>query len=115
MIKKYLKRFPHAFRGIRYALINDFGYRWQVLGIGAFLLGFVYVMRPLSETELLFLGLGYALVLITELQNSSFEMTLDRIHPEWDESVRRSKDMTAGSVLTAGFFLLFVVLVIIFL
>ena len=114
MVKKYLKRFPHAFRGIGHALKNDFGYQWQVYGIGLFLIGFIYMIKPLSQMELLFIGLAYALILITELQNSSFEAALDRIHPDWDERVGRSKDMAAGAVLTAGFFLVFVVLVILF-
>lgn len=114
MVKKYLKRFPHALRGIWFALRNDFGYQWQVYGIGLFLVAFIFLMQPLTQTELLFLGLGYALVLITELQNSSIEAALDRIHPDWDEEVGHSKDMAAGAVLTAGFFLLFVVLVVLF-
>lgn len=114
MIKRYVKRFPNALRGIKYALTHDFGYRWQVYGIGLFLVGFVYVMHPLSTIEVLFLGLAYALILITELQNSSFEKALDRIHPEMNDDIGRSKDMAAGAVLTAGFFLLFVVLVILF-
>lgn len=114
MIKRYMKRFPHALRGIWYAMRNDFGYQWQMYCIGLFLLAFIFLMQPLSQVELLFLGLGYALVLITELQNSSIEAALDRIHPDWDEEVGHSKDMAAGAVLTAGFFLLFVVLVIVF-
>ena len=112
MIKKYIKRFPHALRGISHALKKDFGYQCQFFGIGLFLVGFIFLVWPLSQVELLFLGLGYTLILITELQNSSFEAALDRIHPDWDEKVGRSKDMAAGAVLTAGLFLLFVVLVI---
>lgn len=113
MIIRYLKRFPYAFAGLWHALKNDFSYRLQVIGIGLFLAGFVYFMSPLSQTELLFLGLAYALVLITELQNSSFEAALDRIHPEMHDDIGRSKDMAAGAVLTAGFFLLFVIVMII--
>lgn len=113
MILKYIRRFPHALRGIYHALMYDFGYRWQVIGIGAFLGVFIYFQAPLSQTELLFVGLSYALILITELQNSSYEAALDRIHPEWDEEIGRGKDMAAGAVLTAGFFLLFVLTMIV--
>lgn len=113
MIIRYLKRFPYAFAGLLHAFKNDFSYRLQVIGIGLFLAGFIYLASPLSQTELLFLGLAYALVLITELQNSSFEAALDRLHPELHEDIGKSKDMAAGAVLTAGFFLLFVIAVII--
>lgn len=114
MIMRYIKRFPYAFKGIWTGLRTDFSYRWQAIGVGLFLAGFIYVMQPLSQTEILFLGLGYVLVLITELQNSSFEAALDRLHPELHDDIGKSKDMAAGAVLTAGFFLLFVVFVILF-
>lgn len=50
-------------------------------------------------------------MLITELQNSSFELALDRLHPELHDTIGKSKDMAAGAVLTAGFFLIFVLVV----
>ena len=112
MIVRYLKRFPYAFAGLWYALKNDFSYRLQVIGIGTFLAVFVYLLSPLSEMELLFLGLAYALVLITELQNSSFEAALDRLHPELHDDIGRSKDMAAGAVLLAALFALLVIFVL---
>jgi diacylglycerol kinase len=51
-------------------------------------------------------------VLITELQNTSFEEALDHLHPELHDKIGRSKDMAAGAVLTAGIFLALVMLVI---
>lgn len=108
MIKYHAKRFVYPIKGIFYAMRNDRSYRFQFYSIAAILIIFIFFARPLSQTEMLFLGLSYTLILITELQNSSFEAALDKIHPEWDEKVGRSKDMAAGTVLTAGFFLLFV-------
>lgn len=100
--------------GIYYALREDSSYRNQFFG-GILALGiFVAIFGPLSKTEILFLGLAWVLILITELQNSSFENALDYLHPELHHTIGHSKDMAAGAVLIAGFFLLFVVLVIAF-
>lgn len=108
MFKKYFSRFPYAFRGIAYAAVNDFGYRTQVyLGIALAILISLF-FYPLSSTELLFIALSYALVLITELQNSALEAALDRLHPELNDDIKHSKDMAAGAVLTAGIFLIIV-------
>lgn len=112
MIKYHAKRFIYPIKGIIHAIRKDRSYRFQFYGIATLLATFVYFMRPLSQTEMLFIGLSYALVLITELQNSSFEAALDRIHPEMHEDIGHSKDMAAGAVLTAGFFLVFVLVMI---
>ena len=113
MILRYLRSFPHAFRGIRYAISNDFGFRKQWYGIGLFLIILVSIFIPLTSTEILFLGLSYALILITELQNSALEAALDKLHPELHETIGVSKDMAAGAVLIAGLFLLLVVIVLV--
>lgn len=112
MIKKYLKRFPHAIRGIFYAITNDSSYRHQVYIGGVVTTVSIFYFNPLEAWELLFIVLAWILILITELQNSSLEAALDRIHPELHDGIKRSKDMAAGAVLTAGLFLLFVLLII---
>ncbi|MFT7644743.1 MAG: undecaprenol kinase [Candidatus Paceibacteria bacterium] len=112
MFKKYFNRFPHAFRGIIHAAKNDFGYRTQLyLGTG---LGIIIaiILQPLEAWEFLFLILAWALILITELQNSALEAALDRLHPELHDDIKQIKDMAAGAVLTAGIFLLIVLFVI---
>ncbi len=109
MIKRYAKRFPHALRGIVHATRTDFSFRTQVyLGL-AVLATAVYLFRPLTETELLFLVLAWFLILITELQNSALEAALDRMHPELHQEIGHSKDLAAGSVLIAGLFLIIVI------
>jgi len=115
LLTRNLKRATYALSGIFYALANDYSYRWQFFGGLVFITFFILMFQPLNQTEYLFLGLSWALILITELQNSSFEAALDRLHPEEHDDIGRSKDMAAGAVLTAGFFLVFVILMIIFL
>lgn len=113
LIKQY-RRFIHALCGIAHAAAHDKSYQLQLFGGAIVLALFVYLFSPLSRTEALFLGLAWTLILITELQNSSFEEALDTLHPELHDSIKRSKDMAAGAVLTAGFFLLFVMAAIVF-
>jgi diacylglycerol kinase len=113
MITRYLKRFPHAVRGFTHASRFDFGFRTQLYGIAAVLAAIIYFIKPLSETEFLFLILGYFLILITELQNSALEVALDHLHPDLHEKVGQSKDMAAAAVLLAGLFLSIVLAVII--
>lgn len=102
-------RFSHPMRGIIFALHNDRSYRNQVYVFGAIVAGIFVYFDPLSYSEMLFVLLAYALILITELQNSALEAALDRIHPERHNDIGNSKDMAAGAVLTAGVFLLIVI------
>ncbi len=111
-IRRNIKRLRYALFGIWYATRCDYSYRMQVLGGCVVLPIFLYFTWPLTQTELLFLFLAWALVLITELQNTSFEEALDHLHPELHDKIGRSKDMAAGAVLIAGAFLLFVMLII---
>lgn len=103
----------YAYCGIAYAFKNDFSYRSQVYGGAIAIAIFVFFTQDLNQTEALFLGLSWVLVLITELQNSSFEAALDHLHPELHHNIGRSKDMAAGAVLTAGIFMVFVMTVIV--
>ena len=111
---KQLKRFRCALLGLRSALFKDRSFQIQVLLIGPLLGLFIYFYWPLSDIELMALVFGWCLLLITELQNSSFEQALDHLHPNQHNKIGASKDMAAGSVLLAFFFLLFVLLLIVF-
>lgn len=112
MVKKYLSRFKHAINGLLYATASDFGFRSQVY-LGA-VIGFLVsaFYTPLTASEFLFVTLAWALILITELQNSALEAALDRIHTELHDSIKHSKDMAAASVLIAGLFLLLTLITI---
>lgn len=111
-VHKNVRRLYAASRGIRTALGSDTSFRLQFL-LGLVFFAFGYLMRPLGELEVVSLTLAWILILITELQNTSFETALDRIHPEKHHEIGRSKDMAAGAVLLAGCFAAFVVIAII--
>lgn len=112
-MKKIAARFSHPVRGIVYALQNDRSYRSQVYLFGAVVVGIFVYFDPLAYWEILFVLLAYALILITELQNSALEAALDRMHPERHDDIGHSKDMAAGAVLTAGVFLVLVLSVLV--
>ena len=107
-MQKQNRRFRNAFRGFIVAAKMDSNFKFQLLS-GLFFIGFGYAMCPLTETEFFFLILAFVLIIITELQNTSFETALNRIHPEQHDYIGKSKDMAASAVLTAGLFALIVI------
>lgn len=106
MFTRYFKSFRHAISGIVFALLHDFGFRKQFYGMGIVVSISLIFLWPVTSTEFLFIALAFALVLITELQNTALENALDKLHPELHNSIGLSKDMAAGAVLLAGLFLL---------
>lgn len=103
MLSSQRKRFGYALKGLRSAFKSDRNFRLQVYAAPLYLV-FGWLVWPLTQTEILFLALSYSLVLGTELQNTSFEKALDRLHPELHDEIGASKDIAAASVLTAGLF-----------
>ena len=111
-VHKNVRRVGNALRGIWFALRFDFSFKFQFF-LGGLIYGAVgFLAWPLSSTAFLFLALSFFLILITELQNSSFESALDRLHPDLHEEIGRSKDMAAGAVLLSGIFALLVIVTI---
>ena len=110
-MSKFIARFSHPIRGIMYALRHDRSFQSQFYGGILFLFFMWIVFSPLAAWEWLFIILCWTLILITELQNTALEEALDKIHPELDENIGRSKDMIAGAVLLAGAYTLTTVVV----
>jgi undecaprenol kinase len=112
MIKKIFKKVIYSLEGLKYAFLFDKGFRTQVY----FIIGLTFIvltfLLPLTQTEFLFICLGYALALITELQNSALESALDKLHPAIHNDIKNSKDMASAAVLGAVGFLLIVLSVI---
>jgi undecaprenol kinase len=109
ILKKYYKRFTYAFLGLYVAFRDDKNFRGQ-LWLGVLVIPTViYFGYPLSHSELFLLGISYIHILITELQNSALENTLDHLHPDKHNTIKISKDMMAGSVLLAGLFFCLIV------
>ncbi|MCA9360888.1 diacylglycerol kinase [Candidatus Nomurabacteria bacterium] len=112
MFKKITKKISHAFDGLKHAVLFDIGFRTQVYLVIVLTFFVLLFLLPLTQTEFLFITLGYALVFITELQNSALEAALDKVHPEIHDNIKISKDMASAAVLGAVAFLFIVLIVI---
>jgi diacylglycerol kinase len=111
-IFRLITRFAHAFHGLWFAIRKDAGYKSQVYGGALLVLTLFFLFEPFTLTEILFVALGWTLLMVTELQNSALELALDRLHPELHDTIGTSKDLAAGAVLTAAGFMGVVVLVL---
>jgi undecaprenol kinase len=95
------KRLGFAVKGLKNLWKTEKSFKTQVaVAIG--LLIFCLVVRPSYVWCGLFL-MATALVLSLEIINSGIESLIDRLHPEYDQSIGLIKDSLAGAVLVASF------------
>ena len=57
------------------------------------------ILLHLSPTEWIIITLCIGLVLAAEAVNSAIEALADRVSAEYDEAIKRTKDLAAGAVL----------------
>lgn len=110
-MRQNYEKLKAALTGLSFAARQDRSFRFQLLLVLPSVLVIGYLLRPLSELEILLLGFAYTLIIVTELQNSALEEALDHLHPSLHHRIGRSKDLAAGAVLASGIFLVFVVTV----
>lgn len=110
-VHKIFSKAAHALSGILSATKNDLSFRIDLL-LGLVFLSIGYLLWPLTTPEILILLLSWVLILITELQNTSIETALDRIHPERHREIGMSKDIAAGAVFIAWCFACVVVVML---
>jgi diacylglycerol kinase len=97
-----------------HAATKDRGFRVEFYGGMGVLIAILWYLQPLQPYEMLFIGLGWILILITELQNSALEIALDQLHPDIHDAIGLSKDLAAAAVLTAAVFMAMVVCIIVY-
>jgi len=110
-MNKIIKSTINAIRGLAYAYKADKSFRMEIWGSMGFLL-VGYFLWPLTEIEIILLTLAYFLILITELINTSVEQMLERLHPEQNEFIGKSKDIASSAVLMAFVFATIVVIAV---
>lgn len=104
-MKFWIARLSHPLRGLMYAFTRDFAVRFETIVFGIIGLPAIYFLfGPLSDPELLLLIFCWFFIVVTEMQNSAIEIALDRLHPEQNEAIGRSKDLASAAVVWAAVF-----------
>lgn len=86
-----------AGRGIAQTFRSEANFRRQSI-VALAILALVLVL-PLALWEIVTLLVVTSLVFVVELVNTSIERVLDLVKPQFHETVREAKDVSAGAVL----------------
>jgi diacylglycerol kinase len=111
MILKTFKSFGFAFKGLFLVLKKENNMKVHLLAATAVIATAFYLRISIKDWCLLLFAI--ALVLVTEIINTSIEKLVDMVSPERDKKAGAVKDMAAAAVLVASFFA-FLIGVIIF-
>lgn len=96
-LRKRLKSFTYAFHGI-YLLIRYEHNAWihTAAAVCVVLAGLFFQLTPGEWVAVIF---AIGMVLAAEAINSSIEALCDLVSPEYNEAIKKSKDLAAGAVL----------------
>lgn len=97
--KRLIRSHKFAIEGLKSVFKEEQSFRAQLL-IAA-IVGLLMLYLPLSSAEKVVLILAIMMVLILELINSQIERILDILEPNYNERVKRIKDISAAAVLIA--------------
>lgn len=96
-LRKRLKSFRYAFNGIRLLIQNEHNAWIHCFAtICVLIAGFIF---ELSTTEWIAILIIIGAVFSAEAINSSIEAISDFVSPEYNEAIKRTKDLAAGAVL----------------
>lgn len=101
-MRKFLKGFKYAAEGIIYGFCER-NFRVHICA-AAGVTWFALKFYEFTRGEWAVLLLTFAAVISAELVNTSIERLCDKVSPEKDEQIKRSKDTAAGAVLVAAVF-----------
>jgi diacylglycerol kinase (ATP) len=103
-MKKLIRGFGFAFKGIGYAAATQLNFRIHlVASLTAALMG--YALK-VSANEWIWIIFCMALVMCAELLNTAIELLTDLVSPEWNQKAGHVKDVAAGAVLVTAIFAL---------
>ncbi len=103
-MKKLLRSFGYAFKGIGYAAKTQLNFRVHL--VATFIAVFLGFTLHISVNEWQWIILCVALVLTAELFNTAIEFLTDLVSPEYNKLAGHVKDISAGAVLTTAIFAL---------
>ena len=94
--KNFWEALLHSLDGIEYAFRTERNFRIQlVIAILAIILG--AVLR-LTLAEWLIVCINIGIVFLAEMMNTAIEIVLDLYSQEYNEKIKRAKDMASGAV-----------------
>ena len=99
-MKKFLKGFVYAWRGLGFALTQR-NFRFHICAV-VFVSLFAASFYELSRGEWAVLLLTMGLVPALEAANTSIEQLADKVSAEKDERIRHCKDCAAAAVLISA-------------
>jgi diacylglycerol kinase (ATP) len=109
-MKKLIRSFGYAFKGVAYATKTQLNFR---IHLGATTIAMAMgLFLHISTHEWLWVGLCVTVVLVTEIFNTMIETLTDMVSPGYNEKAGHIKDMSAGAVVIAAAFALTAGLVI---
>ncbi len=109
-IKRRLRSFKYAFQGLFYVIKTQTNMQIHLFAMIIVFTGGIFF--KISLTEWLFIVLAVALVLVSEIVNTSIEEIVNFISPEYHKKAGLIKDLGAAFVLLAAIFSVVVGLII---
>ncbi|MDF2433428.1 MAG: diacylglycerol kinase [Mucilaginibacter sp.] len=103
-MKKLIRSFGYAFKGVAYATTSQLNFR---IHLGATLIAVIMGFAlHISTGEWQWVAISITLVLATEIFNTMIETLVDLVSPGYNEKAGHIKDMSAGAVVIAALFAL---------
>ena len=99
-MKKLLKSFSYAFKGIIYAFRTQVNFKIHLVAAATVTLAGFYL--NLNNVEWSILAGCIGLVLVVELINTAIEVLVDLVSPAYNKKAGIVKDISAGAVLLAA-------------
>jgi diacylglycerol kinase len=99
-VRSRIRSFRYAFRGISTLLRDEHNSRIHLVAAIAVVIAGIILNLNIYEWCLLTIVIGF--VFVAELINSALESIADRIDPEWNYLIMKSKDFSAAAVLVAA-------------
>ena len=108
--RKFSGSIKNCLEGINFVITNESNFKKEiVIGIIALLLSYILKM---SRIEFIIILIMIALVLTSEIINTSIEKVVDLYTKDYNNLAKIAKDVSAGSVLVMSIFSLLVGVII---
>ena len=95
-MKKRIRSFKNAFRGLRFLFTQPNAWIQSSIGICMIVAG---IILEFSYTDWLVVAICTGAVLSAEAFNTAIEKMCDHLHPEQHPEIGKIKDLAAGAVL----------------